>query len=295
MLGIMKYKVDWCGYSFEHGNEGLVFHTNPLESELSCRVWFLKTAGVEAKGQCQCGPGSQAEDLWTTEDTVDGDPAAASHLHGNIPWMALERTNGTEPLRKNLAQKQQNPLGLLLGFYGQHHTVGHRGSKTGGWSVYETMASALRCGLRAGPHSSRRSWRVPSWTKDGGVSWEGNESRGRGNLQACPTKTLPPTGLPWNVPGSVGPSPGPGNEGGAGPTPAKADTERRDSPPDRGRLSWVNGRSATEDGKRHLWPRPPPTCPAFSPVSSCSSSPQTRLLWLPPVPLQHSSFSQTLM
>ncbi|XP_061101541.1 protein Dok-7 isoform X1 [Conger conger] len=203
--------------------------------------------GLEAKGRCQCGPASRAEYQWTTEDTGDGDPPTASRLHGNGPWQVLQRTNGTEALRRNL-QKQQNPLGLFSGLYGQHHTAGHRGSKTGGLNVYETMTSALRCGLRTGPHSSRRSWRV--WEKD-----ERNESRGGGNIQTSP----PSTGLPSDVPSS--PPLGPGKEalpqkevppqGVDGSTPMKPDMERGCSPPDIDRLCQeVIGHSATEDDKK---------------------------------------------
>ena len=242
MRGVMKA---WC-------------FTDPVESPLSCRVWFVKTAGFEAKGRCQCGPGSRAEYQCTSED-----PPTASSLHGNGLWDVLGRTNGTEPLRRNVLQKQQNPLGLFLGFYGHHRTVRHRGSKRGGWNVYETMTSALRCGLRAGPHSSRMSWKVPAWAKDGRVSMEGNESRGGGNIQARATKTSPPsTGLPQDIPSSDDPPLGPGKEAlpqnQVPPQGADgSDTERCGSPPDIDHLyQEASGRSATEDGKRRLWPRP---------------------------------------
>ncbi|KAJ8336112.1 hypothetical protein SKAU_G00394550 [Synaphobranchus kaupii] len=210
--------------------------------------------GVEAKERCQCRPDSGAEDqgqqdLRKAEDAVDGDPPATARLHGNRPWEVLQRTNGTEPLRRDHFQKRQNPLGLFLGFYGHQRADGRHSTKTGGWHVYESMTSAFRCGLRAGP----RSWRVPAQAMDGGLSTE-NESKGRGNRQPSAPKTPPPpTDLSRDVPSRRSP-PGPGNEVPSqrwdGSTPATMETERCGSPADRDHLCQeVSGRSATEDDK----------------------------------------------
>ncbi|XP_064190623.1 protein Dok-7-like isoform X1 [Anguilla rostrata] len=212
--------------------------------------------GEEEEQQCRCGPGSGAEDLRNAEDIVHGDPsAAANRLHGNGPREMSRRTNGREPLQRNLLQGQQNPLGLFLGFYGQPRTTGSHGRKRGGWSVYETMTTAFRCGLRAGPPSSRRSWGTPAGLEDRGVSPQGNESRGGANWRALSeTKTVAlPTAVLRDVPNSVSPPPGNGPlpHRGDGSTPPKTGTERCGSPPDPGRVCQeVSGRSATEDDRK---------------------------------------------
>ncbi|KAG5848112.1 hypothetical protein ANANG_G00094940 [Anguilla anguilla] len=213
--------------------------------------------GEEEEQRCRCGPGRGAEDLRNAEDVVHGDPSAANRLHGNGPREMSRRTNGREPLRRNLLQGQQNPLGLFLGFYGQPRTTGSHGRKRGGWSVYETMTTAFRCGLRAGPPSSRRSWGAPAGVEDRGVYSQGNESRGGANWRALSeTKTAPlPTAVLRDVPNSVSPPPGPGKDPlphrGDGSTPPKTGTERCGSPPDPGRVCQeVSGRSATEDDRK---------------------------------------------
>ncbi|KAJ8247769.1 hypothetical protein GJAV_G00250100 [Gymnothorax javanicus] len=210
--------------------------------------------GVEANRQCRCGSESRAEVRRNAEDTVNRSPATDSRLHGAGPWEESRRTNGTEVFQRNLLlQKQHNPLGLFLGSHGQHQNRdgGTHWPKTGRWSIYETMTSALRSGLRAGPQSPQRSWAVPLWVKDRGAVPEGCQRREGGHAKK-PTFF---TGLMQDVPSSGSPSLGPKNErlsrGGGGSTPLKPEMDWPNSTNDKDHpCQEVCGRPATEDDQK---------------------------------------------